>query len=212
MSTSAEQLRAGLTALQDQGQGLSFSLEQEQKLLLFLELLAKWNQTYNLTAIREVEKMISHHVLDSLTVLPYCRGKSLLDVGSGGGLPGLPIAIMCPELSVSLLDSQVKKTAFLEQARLELKLPNVQVITERVENLPMSDGYDMLISRAFATLAEFVTLAGKQLKPEGCLLAMKGVEPHEELRELPSGWRAEQIVLRVPGLDAQRCLVVLQRL
>lgn len=211
MSASAEQLRAGLIVLQDQGQGFSFSLEQEQKLLRFLELLAKWNQTYNLTAIREIEKMVSHHLLDSLTVLPYCRGKSMLDVGSGGGLPGLPIAIMRPELSVSLLDSQAKKTAFLEQARLELKLPNVQVITERVENLPVTHGYDVLISRAFATLAEFVALAGKQLKPEGRLLAMKGVEPHEELRELPSGWCAEQIVLRVPGLDVQRCLVVLHR-
>lgn len=180
----------------------------------FLALLAKWNRTFNLTAIRDPDAMVSHHLLDSLVVLPYLprrAGSRLLDMGSGGGLPGLPLAIARPDLDVTLLDSSAKKTAFIQQAIAELGLPNARVVTSRAEDFAAPAPYDAVISRAFADLATFAGLALRQLAPGGRLLAMKGALPADEIAALPAGVTVEATpALAVPGLRAQRHLVILK--
>jgi 16S rRNA (guanine527-N7)-methyltransferase len=199
-------LDAGLAEL-----GLSFDAAIEQRFLDYIALLHKWNKVYNLTAVREPHKMLYQHVLDSLAVLPFIKGPRLLDVGSGAGLPGIPLAIARPDLSVTLLDSNHKKTAFLRQACIELALTNVAVVCERVETWQPEARFDQVISRAFSDLGEFVRLAGHLCVPGGTLLGMKGLYPFEELAQLPAGTKAEQIVpLNVPGLEAQRHLVLLK--
>ena len=200
------QLLQGLVAMH-----VDIALAQAEKLGAYLALLAKWNQVYNLTAVREEARMVSHHVLDSLAVLPYLRGTRLLDVGSGGGLPGIPLAIARPELQVALIDSNQKKTAFLKQVAIELGLPNVEVVQQRVEEFAPPALYDTIISRAFADLGEFVTLSKHLLAPGGQFAAMKGIHPHEEIAQLPAGFKLQQRVpLAVPGLDAQRHLLLLE--
>jgi 16S rRNA (guanine527-N7)-methyltransferase len=201
-----DDLLVGLNTL-----GLSLPEKSRDKLLAYLKLLEKWNKVYNLTAIREPERMLSQHLLDSLAVLPYIQGESILDVGSGGGLPGVPLAIALPGRNVVLLDSSQKKTTFLKQASIELQLPNISVVCDRVESWRPNRCFDIVISRAFSDLAQFARLAGHLCAPEGALLAMKGVNPHEEATQLPAGVKIERIIpLQVPQLEAQRHLVVMK--
>lgn len=188
------------------------SEEQEQKLLDYLALLLKWNSTYNLTAIRTEEKMLSHHIIDSLSLIPHLpEVKSLIDVGSGGGMPGIPCAIMRPEMNVVLLDSNHKKTTFLRQALIELKLDNAQVETSRVESLK-GQTFDIVTSRAFADLSDFVNLTKGLLAPDGMWFAMKGVYPYEEIATLPEFAKEEKVIpLEVPFVEAERHLVCLSK-
>jgi 16S rRNA (guanine527-N7)-methyltransferase len=204
MTTPQLELTQGLAAL-----GLSLTDAQQSQLAGYLALLAKWNQTYNLTAVRDQERMVSYHLLDSLSLVPQLNGGTrLLDVGSGGGMPGIPAAIARPDLQVVLLDSNHKKTTFLRQAVIELKLANVEVVTERVELYQPEQPFDRITSRAFSELAEFVKLTRHLLAEDGQYVAMKGVYPYEEIAQLPAGVRvAEVLPLTVPGLDAERHLV-----
>ncbi len=189
--------------------GLALPETAQQQLLAFRDLLLKWNKTYNLTALRDPEQAISHHLLDSLAILPHVGPEALLDVGSGGGLPGIPLAIARPELSVRMVDTVQKKTTFLQQAAIQLGLKNVAVDHARVEQL--SGQYAQISSRAFAELKLFVTLTHHLLAPGGRWLAMKGVRPDDEIAALPAGIIVEQIVpLHVPGLDAERHLIILK--
>jgi len=204
--TVEHQLTAGIAAL-----GLSLPADAEAKLLAYLALLAKWNRVYNLTAVREADRMVSHHLLDSLAAVPYFQGETVLDVGSGGGLPGVPLAIARPELQVTLIDSIAKKTAFLLQAKAELGLTNLSVVTGRVEDFRPETGFDVVTSRAFSDLKEFVTLTRHLLGPGGHWLAMKGLYPHEEIALLPAGVRVSaDYALVIPGLEASRHLIVLE--
>ena len=182
------------------------------RLAQYLRLLEKWNRVHNLTAIREPEQMVTLHVLDSLSILPYvASARSLVDVGTGAGLPGIPLALARPDLSVTLLDSSHKKATFLEQARLELKLENIAVACERVERWHPQAKFDAVVSRAFAELADFVQGARHLVAPEGTLLAMKGVHPFEEIARLPASCRLDRVVeLTVPTLEAKRHLVLLK--
>jgi 16S rRNA (guanine527-N7)-methyltransferase len=183
------------------------------KLAAFLRLLGKWNHTYNLTAIREPERMVTHHVLDALSVLPQLplrSGIRVLDVGSGPGVPGIPLALAHPDWHFVLIDSSQKKTAFLQQAVIELGLANVEVVQERSEDYAPSAPFDVVISRAFADLAEFAASAAQHLAPEGRLYAMKGELPAEEIARLPAEYRVIATpTLTVPGLDAARHLVIM---
>ena len=207
MST-AEQLSRGLVAL-----GLDLPPSAQEKLLAFAALLGKWNKVYNLTALRDADQVVSHHLLDSLAVLPHLgNAKRLADIGSGGGLPGIPLAIARPVLQVALVESNQKKSAFEQQAKIELGLANVSVHCERVEAWQPEEKCDVVVSRAFSDLAEFVKLSGHLLAEGGALLAMKGVHPYEEIAQLPAGWRvAEVIPLQVPGVEGARHLVRVER-
>jgi 16S rRNA (guanine527-N7)-methyltransferase len=199
------QLARGLAALD-----VALVPQQLDKLAAYLALLAKWNAVHNLTAMREASRMVSHHVLDSLAVLPYLSPGRLLDVGSGGGLPGIPIAIACPEMPVAVLDSNQKKSAFLRQAAIELQLSNVEVVCQRVEDYAPAQLFDTIISRAFADLGEFVGAARHLLVPGGVFAAMKGVHPHEEIAHLPTGFSLNDVrKLVVPGVNAERHLLLL---
>ena len=205
---SAAQLSRGLVAL-----GLDLPPSAQEKLLAFAALLGKWNRVYNLTALRDAEQVISHHLLDSLAVLPHLgKAKRLADIGSGGGLPGIPLAIARPQLPVALVESNQKKSAFEQQAKIELGLANVSVHCKRAEAWQPEEKCDVVISRAFSDLAEFVKLTGHLLAEGGVLLAMKGVHPYEEIAQLPAGWRvAEVIPLQVPGVEGARHLVRVER-
>ncbi len=184
--------------------------EIQQKLLTYLILLEKWNKTYNLTAIRQPEQMVSSHLLDSLAVLPHLWPGRWLDVGCGAGLPGLILALMRPQWMFTLLDSNSKKTSFVQQAVIELGLHNVSVCCARVEQWQPGEKFDGIISRAFAETAEFTTQTHHLLAENGGWAAMKGV-PQQELQRLPADVTLEQVIpLQVPGLDAARCLVILK--
>lgn len=201
---SDQQLASGLSAL-----GLDLPADAQAKLLAYRDLLLKWNRTYNLTALRDPEQAISHHLLDSLAILPWVGGESLLDVGSGGGLPGIPLAIARPDLQVTLVDAVQKKATFLQQAAIELALPNVRAIHARVEEL--SGQFAQITSRAFSELAEFVRLTRHLLAPGGAWLAMKGVKPGGEIAALPSGVVVAAVEpLVVPGVQAERHLIILK--
>ena len=181
----------------------------QEKLLAFRDLLLKWNRTYNLTALRDPDQAISHHLLDSLAILPHVGPGPLLDVGSGGGLPAIPLAIVRPELAVTMVDTVHKKTTFLQQAAIQLGLKNVTVRHARVEEL--NGTFAQITSRAFAELAAFVGLTRHLLAPGGRWLAMKGLRPDHEIAALPADILVEQIVpLHVPGLDAERHLIILK--
>jgi 16S rRNA (guanine527-N7)-methyltransferase len=190
--------------------GLEASFEVQQKLLGYLALLQKWNAVYNLTAITEPDLMVSHHLLDSLAVLPYLWPGRWLDVGCGAGLPGLVLALMRPEWHFDLLDSNSKKTSFVQQAVIELGLANVSVHCARVEDWQPQQKFDGIISRAFAEAPTFTAQTRHLLAQNGGWAAMKG-QPEKELEHLPIGVRVERIIpLQVPGLDAARCLVILK--
>ncbi|MCZ8252819.1 MAG: 16S rRNA (guanine(527)-N(7))-methyltransferase RsmG [Hylemonella sp.] len=201
--------------------GLDLSDAQITKLLDYLALIQKWNKVYNLTAVRLPEEMLTHHLLDSLAVIRPLRqqlsgrqpvdgqGLRLLDVGSGAGLPGVVIAICCPDIAVSCVDTVAKKATFIQQAALMLKLPNLKGLHARVENL--DDHYDVVSARAFASLFDFVSWSRSALAPAGVWMAMKGKHPADELAVLPADvevFHVEQ--LSVPGLAAERCLVWLR--
>lgn len=196
-------------------EGLPIELDQHQQsqLLDYLFLLNKWNAVYNLTAIRDPEKMISQHLLDSLTLVPELNNAhKLLDVGSGGGLPGIVLAIACPHVQVSMVDKVQKKGAFLNQVKAELGLKNVSVYTGAVEALGSDNQFDVITSRAFSDLNTFISLAGHLLEKNGCFIAMKGAIPHEEMQALPGGYKVSSIKpISVPGLNAQRHLVFMSR-
>lgn len=209
-SALRELLDAGASEL-----GIELSDTQSSRLLAYLTLLAKWNAVYNLTAIRDPRQMLIQHVLDSLSIVPLLaarEGASILDVGSGGGLPGIVLAITMPDRRITLNDIVHKKAAFQSQAKTELKLDNLSVVTGRVEALrpgqEVTGKFDAIVSRAFADLADFVTLARHLLSERGSIWAMKGVRPDDEIARLPSGMQVMQIVrLNVPFLDAERHLV-----
>jgi 16S rRNA (guanine527-N7)-methyltransferase len=204
--TLAQQLAQGVKEL-----GIALPTGAQERLLQFLALLQKWNRVYNLTAVREPQKMVSEHLLDCLAVTPYIGENRILDVGSGAGLPGIPLALALPEVRVTVLDSSHKKAAFLQQAVTELKLGNVAVACERVENWKPATRFEVVISRAFSDLGEFVTLAGRHVADGGHLAAMKGVHPYDEIAQLPKGWQVQQTLpLTVPGLRAQRHLVLVE--
>lgn len=182
------------------------------RLIAHLELIAKWNRVHNLTAVREPAQMVVLHLFDSLSLLPHLgAARRIIDVGTGPGLPGIPLAIARPDIHVTLLDSSHKKCSFLEQARTELGLENVAVICERVEQYEPRERFDAVVSRAFAELCDFVTQARHLVAPGGRLLAMKGVYPFDEIARVPSTHRVSRVVaLEVPTLEAKRHLVLLE--
>jgi len=209
--TDLERLKQPLSAgVEDLG--LDLETQAQAGLLDYLALIDKWNRVFNLTAVRDPRQMLSHHLLDSLAVLPHLHGVRVLDVGSGPGLPGIPLAIACPERRFTLLDSNGKKTRFMRQAAIELGLSNVEVIHARVENYHPPEGFDTVISRAFASITDFVTLAGPHCRQGGRLLAMKGRYPADELDALPGGFQVAAVHrLDVPELGAERHLVEITR-
>ena len=202
-----DRLALGAAAL-----GLTLDQAQRDRLARYLALLEKWNRVYNLTAIRSRERMVTHHLLDSLAIAAHVRGPRVLDVGSGAGLPGIPLAVARPELALTLLDANHKKAAFLQQAIVELALPNAAVVAARVESWDTALRFDTIVSRAFAELAELAGASLRLLAPGGVVAAMKGVHPRAELERLPAGVRAAEVIrVAVPGLDAERHLVVMER-
>jgi 16S rRNA (guanine527-N7)-methyltransferase len=204
--TPAAQLDTGLAAL-----GLDLPPAARGRLLDYVALLAKWNQAYNLTAVREPERMVSHHLLDSLAVAPFLPTGRLLDVGSGAGLPGVPLALARPDLEITVLDSNSKKTAFVEQARVTLGISNLAVATARIEAFRPAAPYPAIISRALSDLKEFVVLSRPLLAPGGRWYAMKGLYPHEEIAQLPAGVKlVARHELAVPGVEGARHLIVLE--
>jgi len=191
--------------------GLTLSPTQIDQLLAYLALLQKWNKVYNLTAVREPAQMLSHHLVDSLSAIPPLLRHGalvrLMDVGAGGGLPGVVIAICCPGTDVTCVDAVAKKATFIQQVAAELKLPNLHGVHSRVEQLTTAP-FDVITSRAFASLADFTRLTRQHLAPGAVWLAMKGQHPADEIAALPADvevFHVEQ--LAVPGLDAQRCIV-----
>ena len=194
--------------------GLNLSTTQRNQLLDFLFLLCKWNAVYNLTAIRNPDEMLIRHILDSLAAVAVVRRlapKSLLDVGSGAGLPGIPIAIALPEVAVTLVDAVRKKIAFQLQVRGELGL-SIHSIHTRVEALTFNETFDCVISRAFSDLEDLVSSSAERVAPGGVLVAMKAQSPLAEIEHLPRDWRVREVVnLTVPGLNAPRCAVILER-
>ena len=183
-----------------------------RRLAAHLELIEKWNRVHNLTAVRDTAQMVVLHLLDSLTLLPHLGdAKNVIDVGSGPGFPGIPLAIARPELAITLLDSSHKKCAFLEQVRTELGLSNITVVCERVQQYKPEQGFDAVVSRAFAELSDFVIQSQHLAAPGGRLLAMKGVYPFEEIARIPATHRVAQVVeLAVPSLEAKRHLVFME--
>jgi 16S rRNA (guanine527-N7)-methyltransferase len=211
-------LEAGIASL-----GLDLSASQHQKLLAYLALLSKWNKVYNLTAVRDPAQMVTHHVLDSLAAVSAFTGaKNVLDVGAGGGLPGMILAIWAaeaqPEMQISMIDTVHKKTAFLTQVKAELQLSNVTVYTARVEQLqlqqlPKQQAFDVITSRAFAELNDFINWSQHLLAQGGRYIAMKGLVPDEEIKRLPHGWKVSEIrPLAVPQLQAERHLIFVERI
>jgi len=204
------QLRSGLQAL-----SLELSTDQQKKLLDFLALLLKWNKVYNLTSIRQADDMLTHHVMDCLAAVAAVMheapdAKTLLDVGSGGGLPSVVFAIVCPHLQVTAVDAVAKKAAFIETVAHTLKLSNLKGIHSRVELL--EETFDLVVSRAFASLKDFTAWSDKALRTGGKWAAMKGKVPEEEMAELPASIQIQGIqTLNVPDLEAQRCLIWLKR-
>ena len=201
------------------GLGLAVPAERQVQLLAYMDLIAKWTKVYNLTAVRDANEMLTHHLLDSLAVVAPLRREmvklvlpegqtrlSLLDVGAGAGLPGIVIAITCPEIAVTCVDTVAKKAAFIQQVAATLKLPNLKGLHARVESL--AQPYDVICSRAFASLLDFTTWSQAALASHGVWMAMKGKHPDQELAVLPESVKVFHVEqLQVPGLDAERCIV-----
>lgn len=205
----AEELSQGALEL-----SVELSAQQHEQLLAYLALLIKWNKAYNLTAVRDPNEMVSRHLLDSLSVVPFVAeaGDNWLDVGSGGGMPGIPLAILFPERQFTLLDSNGKKTRFLTQVKLELKLANLQVIHSRVEEFRPEQPFSGICSRAFSSLEDFSNWTRHLGDGQTQWLAMKGVHPDDELQALPADFRLTAThVLKVPGCQGQRHLLILRR-
>ena len=208
----ADTLRTGALTL-----GLDLNPAQQEKLLAYLALMAKWNKVYNLTALRDPQQMMTHHLLDSLAAVAAFKGaRNVLDVGAGGGLPGIVLAIWAeqaaPDMRISMIDTVHKKTAFLTQAKAELQLSNVSVYTARVEQLQVEQLFDVITSRAFAELNDFINWSQHLLQAGGRYIAMKGVMPADEISRLPEGWKVTgSRQLQVPGLDVERHLIFIER-
>jgi len=208
--------RNALSAVLEEGiaaMRLDVSPARREKLVDYLALMFKWNAVYNLTSLRDPMQMVTHHLLDSLAAVPaFAEAHNVLDVGSGGGLPGIVLAIVRPDMKVSMIDTVHKKTAFLTQVKAELGLVNVTVYTARVEQLQVSDKFDVITSRAFADLSDFVNWSSHLLADGGRYIALKGVAPKEEQERLPAEWRVTGVEpLQVPRLGAERHLVFIQR-
>ena len=210
-SAEAVRLRAGAEKM-----GCALSQAQAEQLIAYLSLLAKWNRVYNLTAVRDPAEMLTQHLLDSLSIVPLLQRRTggqaarLLDVGSGGGLPGVVVAVVMPQLDVTCVDTVIKKVSFIRQVALELRLANLHAVHARVEDM-IAPGFDAVVSRAFASLADFVALTRRHLGPDGVWLAMKGKRPDDEIAVLPSGIDVFHVEhLAVPGLAAERCAVWMQ--
>lgn len=201
-----ETLEQGVQAL-----GLTLPAGASAKLLAYLRLLHKWNRAYNLTAVRDIEEMVARHLLDSLAVLPYVVGPRVLDIGSGAGLPGIPLACARPDFVFTLLDSNAKKTGFLVQAVAELALHNVTVVTARVEQFHPPEQFLTLVARAWAPIPDMLDRAQHLLSPGNRLLALKGTFPKDELSVLSGPFTWEVKRLAVPGLSAERHLVIITR-
>jgi len=197
-----------MAALEQMGvSGDEASLSQLEK---FVNILNKWNKVYNLTAIRDPAQMVTLHLLDSLAIQPYLEGVDVLDVGSGAGIPGIPLAVFNPEKNFTLLDSNSKKTRFIAQAAIELGLKNVKVVTSRVENFLPEKTFDTVVTRAFASIDKILLLTGKLYSENGTVLLMKGVVPEQELARLPENFNLKQVVrLAVPGLIGERHIISL---
>jgi 16S rRNA (guanine527-N7)-methyltransferase len=204
MDSCREKLNQGLSAL-----SLQLADEQIEALLKFVGLINKWNKAYNLTAIRDPLEMVTLHLLDSLAILPHIKLPRAADIGTGAGLPGIPLAICLPDCHFTLVDSNSKKTRFVQQAVLELQLKNVEVVHSRVEQFKPQQLFSTVISRAFASMADIVDLTAHLLAEDGCLLAMKGQIPEQELAELSLDYSV--IPLNVPGIDAERCLICMEK-
>ena len=205
----ADELRRGAEEL-----GIELNPVQETQLLAYLALLIKWNKAYNLTAVRDPDEMVSRHLLDSLSVVPHVAeaGQHWLDVGSGGGMPGIPLAIMFADAQFTLLDSNGKKTRFLTQVKLELKLDTLEVIHSRVESFKPARPFEGICSRAFSSLEDFANWTRHLGGPDTRWLAMKGVHPDDELQVLPADFKLQEThVLKVPGCQGQRHLLILRR-
>ena len=204
----AQVLTSGITEL-----GLDLNQQQHEQLLDYLALLFKWNSVYNLTSVRDPMQMMTHHVLDSLAAVSAFDGAAnILDVGAGGGLPGMVLAIARPGMKVSMIDTVHKKTAFLTQVKAELGLANVTVYTKKVQELEVATKFDVITSRAFADLSDFVNWSGHILAEGGQFIALKGTAPPEEQERLPKEWKVTKLApLQVPGLQAERHLVFIQK-
>ena len=201
-----ELLRRGVEQL-----GISVDTQKQQQLLEYLELLKKWNKVYNLTAIRDPKQMVSNHLLDSLAVVPHLWQGSWLDVGCGAGLPGIVMAIAQPGWQIDMLDSNSKKTGFVQQAVIELGIKNVQVHCARVEEWQPVKKFNGIISRAFTELGQFFDVTAHLMASDGHWAAMKG-SPEQEMAELKVGYEIERVIrLQVPGLDAARSLIIAKR-
>ncbi|WP_377702652.1 16S rRNA (guanine(527)-N(7))-methyltransferase RsmG [Pseudoduganella sp. UC29_71] len=204
----AEVLNKGVAEL-----ALELSAAQQEQLLDYLALLNKWNSVYNLTSVRDPMQMMTLHLLDSLAAVPAFAGaQNVLDVGAGGGLPGVVLAISKPDMKLSMIDTVHKKTAFLTQVKAELGLANVTVYTKKVQELEVKQPFDVITSRAFADLSDFVNWSGHLLAEGGRFIALKGTAPQDERERLPEPWKVERLqALKVPGLDAERHLVFISR-
>ena len=203
----ADVLKTGISQM-----NLDLNEAQVEKLLDYLALLNKWNSVYNLTSVRDPMQMVTLHLLDSLAAVPAFKGAAnVLDVGAGGGLPGMVLAISRPDMKVSMIDTVHKKTAFLNQVKAELELANVTVYTKRVEQLEVKTKFDVITSRAFADLSDFVNWSGHLLAEGGQFIALKGTAPAEERERLPEPWKVQKLEpLEVPGLGAERHLVFIK--
>ena len=204
----ADVLKQGVAEL-----GLALSAAQQEQLLDYLALLNKWNSVYNLTSVRDPMQMMTLHLLDTLAAVPAFEGaQNVLDVGAGGGLPGVVLAISKPDMKLSMIDTVHKKTAFLTQVKAELGLANVTVYTKKVQELEVKQPFDVITSRAFADLSDFVNWSGHLLAEGGRFVALKGTAPQDERERLPEPWKVERLqALEVPGLEAERHLVFIAR-
>lgn len=205
---TSQEIQEGLNQL-----NCSITEAQIEQLKAYVDLLIKWNKVYNLTAIRNTDDILPLHLFDSLSVAPYLKGEHFLDVGSGGGLPGIPLSILRPDWSFTLLDTVGKKTRFMQQAVIELKLPNVSVVQARVESWSADQQFDGIISRAFASILDFVTFAERHLHPQGSFYAMKGLYPADELIDLPDGYQVvSECKLEIPKLSVDRYLIEIKQM
>jgi 16S rRNA (guanine527-N7)-methyltransferase len=204
----AEVLASGIAEMQ-----LDVTPAQQEKLMAYLALMNKWNSVYNLTSLRDPAQMVTHHLLDSLAAVPAFKdARNVLDVGAGGGLPGIVLAITRPDMKVSMIDTVHKKTAFLKQVKAELELANVTVYTMKVQELEVSDKFDVITSRAFADLSDFLEWSGHLLLDGGKFIALKGTAPAEEQERVPPMWKVTGLQpLQVPRLGAERHLVFVER-
>lgn len=205
-SSLAEQLHHGLVHL-----GIAVDNAAEIQLLHYLELLHKWNQAYNLTAIRALPDMVTKHLLDSCAILPFLEGHHILDVGTGAGLPGIPIALLHPQRHVVLLDSNGKKTRFLKEVQRQLKVKNITIVNARAENYHAQTTFDTVVSRAFSDLQHMIQCTKHLLSPQGIWLAMKGLFPQSELTTIPDSYCVQTHVYQVPELNEHRCAVIIRQ-